>query len=172
MIVTLHGDKIDGRYALIQTDGKNWLAHRMKDQKRPHRRDLAPMLSTEGSVAKLKATQWAFEGKWDGYRLLVDADHGKLCVRSRSGRDVTGEYPQLEALAADLADHHVVLDGEVVALDEIGCAQLRRDAEPGALHARRVLGVRHPATRRAIAVARQVLRPRRKSWRRWPRAAE
>ena len=40
--------------------------------------DLAPMLATEGSVEKLKSTQWAFEGKWDGYRVLVDADHGKL----------------------------------------------------------------------------------------------
>ena len=78
------------------------------------------MLSTEGSVEKLKNTQWAFEGKWDGYRVLVDADHGKLCVRSRRGRDVTGEYPQFEALAADLADHHVILDGEAVALDESG----------------------------------------------------
>jgi bifunctional non-homologous end joining protein LigD len=120
VIVTLHGKKIDGRYALIQTDGKNWLAHRMKEQKSPRTGDLAPMLSTEGSVANLKASQWAFEGKWDGYRLLVDADHGALCLQSRRGRDVTREYPQLQALAADLADHHVVLDGEVVALDESG----------------------------------------------------
>nr|MDT0525829.1 hypothetical protein [Streptomyces sp. DSM 41633] len=78
------------------------------------------MLATEGSVAKLTAGQWAFEGKWDGYRLLVEADHGRLQLRSRSGRDVTAEYPQLEVLAADLADHHVVLDGEVVALDDSG----------------------------------------------------
>ena len=120
VIVTLHGDRISGRYALIQTDGKNWLAHRMKGQASPTAQDLAPMLSTDGSVERLKATQWAFEGKWDGYRLLVDADHGKLCLRSRSGRDVTGEYPLLQLLAADLADHHVVLDGEVVALDESG----------------------------------------------------
>ena len=41
-------------------------------------------------------------------------------LRSRSGRDVTKEYPQLHSLAADLADHHVVLDGEVVALDKSG----------------------------------------------------
>ncbi len=32
VIVTLHGERIYGRYALIQTEGKNWLAHRMKDQ--------------------------------------------------------------------------------------------------------------------------------------------
>jgi bifunctional non-homologous end joining protein LigD len=78
------------------------------------------MLATEGSVETLKASQWAFEGKWDGYRLLVEADHGSMRMRSRRGRDVTKEYPQLQSLAADLADHHVVLDGEVVALDASG----------------------------------------------------
>jgi DNA ligase D-like protein (predicted ligase)/DNA ligase D-like protein (predicted polymerase)/DNA ligase D-like protein (predicted 3'-phosphoesterase) len=120
VIVTLHGTKIDGRYALIQTDGKNWLAHRMKEQKQPQAGDLAPMLATEGSVANLKSSQWAFEGKWDGYRVIVDADHGNLSMRSRRGRVVTHEYPQFEALATDLADHHVILDGEAVALDESG----------------------------------------------------
>lgn len=120
VIVTLHGKKIDGRYALIQTDGKNWLAHRMKEQQRPQAGDLAPMLATEGSIDKLKSTQWAFEGKWDGYRVLVDANHGQLNLRSRRGRDVTDEYPQFDSLAADLADHHVILDGEAVALDESG----------------------------------------------------
>lgn len=120
VIITLHGSKVDGRYALIQTEGKNWLAHRMKDQGNPTFEDFAPMLATHGSIARHTARQWAFEGKWDGYRLLVDADHGKLCLKSRSGRDVTREFPQLQALAADLADHHVVLDGEIVALDERG----------------------------------------------------
>ncbi|BBY45883.1 ATP-dependent DNA ligase [Mycolicibacterium celeriflavum] len=120
VIINLRGKKIDGRYALIQTNGKNWLAHRMKDQKRPQSGDLAPMLSTEGSVARLKAGQWAFEGKWDGYRVIVDADRGRLTVRSRRGRDVTAEFTQFEALAADLAEHHVILDGEAVALDESG----------------------------------------------------
>jgi len=120
VIVTLHGAKIEGRYALIQTGGKNWLAHRMKEQATFSPKDMAPMLATHGSVERLNSVVWAFEGKWDGYRLLVDADHGALELRSRSGRDVTREFPQLEALAADLADHHVILDGEVVALDESG----------------------------------------------------
>lgn len=125
VIVTLHGGKIDGRYALIQTDGKNWLAHRMKDQQRPDAADLAPMLSTKGSVQRLTRGQWAFEGKWDGCRLIVEADRGRLSLRSRRGRDVTDEYPQLRALAADLADHHVILDGEAVALDESGVPSFR-----------------------------------------------
>jgi bifunctional non-homologous end joining protein LigD len=120
VIVTLRGSKIEGRYALIQTGGKNWLAHRMKEQAAFSPKDMAPMLATHGSVERLNSVVWAFEGKWDGYRLLVNADHGALELRSRSGRDVTREFPQLEALAADLAEHHVILDGEVVALDASG----------------------------------------------------
>jgi DNA ligase D-like protein (predicted polymerase)/DNA ligase D-like protein (predicted ligase)/DNA ligase D-like protein (predicted 3'-phosphoesterase) len=114
VIVNLQGAKVSGRYALIQTDGKNWLVHRMKDQ------GLQPMLATTGQVQGLSADEWAFEGKWDGYRLLVQADHGRLGLRARSGRDVTAEFPQLRSLAAELADHSVLLDGEVVALvDEV-----------------------------------------------------
>ena len=120
MIVDLYGQRISGRYALIQTNGDQWLAHRMKEQPAPHLQDFAPMLATLGSVDKLTAAQWAFEGKFDGYRLLVEVDHGRLRLQSRSGRDVTGEYPQLQSLAADLADHDVILDGEVVALDADG----------------------------------------------------
>ena len=120
VIVTLHGQRIRGRYALIQTDGNQWLAHRMKDQHVFDFDGLAPMLATHGSVAKLTASQWAFEAKWDGYRLLVEADHGELRLRSRSGRDLTDEFPQLRSLATDLGDHHAVLDGEVVALDASG----------------------------------------------------
>ncbi|WP_343573877.1 ATP-dependent DNA ligase [Mycobacterium sp.] len=120
VIVTLHGQRISGRYALIQTDGNQWLAHRMKDQHVFDFDDLAPMLATHGSVANLAAPQWAFEAKWDGYRLLVDADHGEVRLRSRSGRDLTAEFPQLRSLAAGLVDHHAVLDGEVVAFDASG----------------------------------------------------
>ncbi len=63
VIVTLHGSKVQGRYALIQTGGKNWLAHRMKDQPRADAPDLAPMLATHGSVAKLNAATMGVRGK-------------------------------------------------------------------------------------------------------------
>ncbi len=112
VIVNLHGSRVSGRYVLIQTEGKNWLVRRMKEQR------LQPMLATHGSVSRLSPDHWAFEGKWDGYRLLVDADHGRIRLTARSGRDVTGEFPQLQSLAADLAEHHVILDGEVVALQD------------------------------------------------------
>ncbi|HEX7323077.1 MAG TPA: ATP-dependent DNA ligase [Mycobacterium sp.] len=123
VLVTLHGERISGRYALIRTGGDQWLAHRTKDQPVfPSRefQELYPMLPTHGSVSKMTPAKWAFEGKWDGYRLLVDAEHGAVRLRSRSGRNVTAEHPRLRSVAADLAEHHAVLDGEVVALDEAG----------------------------------------------------
>ena len=120
VVVDLHGQRITGRYALIQTDGDQWLAHRMKDQSAVHVQDIAPMLATLGSVQKFTAGQWAFEGKFDGYRMLVEVDHGRLRLQTRNGRDVTSEYPRLRSIAAALADHHVILDGEVVALDSSG----------------------------------------------------
>lgn len=120
VIVDLRGQRISGRYALIQTDGDQWLAHRMKEQPTSHVQDLAPMLATLGSVDRLTAAQWSFEGKYDGYRLLVEVDHGRLRLQTRNGRDVTREFPKLQALADDLAGHHAILDGEVVALDGRG----------------------------------------------------
>jgi bifunctional non-homologous end joining protein LigD len=120
VIVTLHGQRISGRYALIQTNGNQWLAHRMKEQPTPHLADYSPMLTTLGSVEKLTGAQYGFEGKFDGYRLLVAIENGELRLQSRSGRDLTADYPQLQSLAVDLAGHDVILDGELVALDADG----------------------------------------------------
>ena len=120
VIAELDGKRISGRYALIKTGGDQWLAHRMKDQSRPEVRDLAPMLATLRAVDTLRAGQYAFEGKYDGYRMLVAADHGRLRLQSRNGRDVTDEFPQLRPLGELLAEHRVILDGEVVALDSRG----------------------------------------------------
>ncbi len=84
---------------------------------------IKPMLCKDTRIDRLSAREWAFEGKWDGYRLIVEANHGALTATSRSGRDVTAEFPRLASLAALLIEYHVVLDGEVVALDADGVPQ-------------------------------------------------
>ena len=58
---------------------------------------------------------WVHEVKWDGMRLLADVQDGRLSLTSRTGRDVTAAFPELEPLAAAYED--MLLDGEVVALD-------------------------------------------------------
>ncbi|MFQ6171037.1 non-homologous end-joining DNA ligase [Oryzobacter sp. R7] len=73
-----------------------------------------PMLAT---VAERVPTgdAWVHEVKWDGMRVLVDVRDGKVTVWSRSERDVTAAFPELDALADAYDD--MLLDGEVVALE-------------------------------------------------------
>lgn len=126
IIVDLHGDRFQGRYALIRTDGKQWLIHRMSEPDvpvapvaEPVPRDLRPMLASTEAVDTLDGG-WAFEGKWDGYRVLIRLLDGRLTLTSRSGIDLTADYPVLAPLADDLAGLDVVLDGELVVIDPTG----------------------------------------------------
>lgn len=57
-----------------------------------------------------------FEIKWDGFRTMAHVEHRSLRLVSRSGRDVTAQYPELASLAA-LPDGSVV-DGEIVFLQD------------------------------------------------------
>ncbi|MGL5864271.1 MAG: non-homologous end-joining DNA ligase [Dermatophilaceae bacterium] len=75
---------------------------------------LRPMLAT---VAECVPTgpDWVHEVKWDGMRVLVDVRGGAVTVWSRTARDVTAAFPELDALGAAYDD--MLLDGEVVALE-------------------------------------------------------
>jgi bifunctional non-homologous end joining protein LigD len=70
---------------------------------------LLPMLATAGPLPLGDA--WAYEVKWDGYRVLAAVEGGRTTLRSRRGRDVTLELPEIRL---DLPD--CLVDGEVVAL--------------------------------------------------------
>lgn len=67
---------------------------------------------------------WAYEMKWDGIRALAhigpDVGSGKVMLVSRTGRDVSGTYPELQGLAGAVGEHQVVLDGEIVAFGPDG----------------------------------------------------
>jgi bifunctional non-homologous end joining protein LigD len=71
------------------------------------------MLATPGALPA--GPEWLFEVKWDGMRLIADVVDGKVRLISRSGRDVTANFPELAELARLAPD--VLLDGEVVLLD-------------------------------------------------------
>ncbi|RJQ75190.1 DNA ligase [Pseudonocardiaceae bacterium YIM PH 21723] len=62
---------------------------------------------------------WAYEFKWDGVRAIARIGADGVEVSGRSGRDITGTYPELQRLAEDVPPG-VALDGEIVALDDEG----------------------------------------------------
>ncbi|GAA0805090.1 hypothetical protein Sya03_23520 [Spirilliplanes yamanashiensis] len=85
------------------------------------------MLATAGPAPR--GPGWAYEFKWDGVRAVVHLLGGRVQAFSRNDRDITASYPELAEVAALLAGHDAVLDGEIVALDAAGrpsFAQLQR----------------------------------------------
>ena len=119
-IVTLHGDKVHGRYALFQTDGNNWMIHRMDPPEDPTREPMpehiAPMLATLAELPH-DESRYAFEIKWDGVRAISYVDGGRARFESRRGNDITSRYPELRGLGPALGATPAVLDGEIVAFD-------------------------------------------------------
>jgi bifunctional non-homologous end joining protein LigD len=69
---------------------------------------------------------WAFEMKWDGYRVVAVCDGPEVSLFSRTGKDMTDTYPEVADALADRALPDTVLDGEVVAVGPDGVPSFSR----------------------------------------------
>lgn len=123
VMVTLHGNRVDGRYVLFQTRGKDWMIHRMSPpdesvERMPER--IQPMLAQPVRSLPRADEDYAYEFKWDGARALVFCRPGEVRAISRSGEDITRRYPELQRLMEPMGSRTAILDGEIVALDESG----------------------------------------------------
>jgi len=125
--VRLHGERVQGRYALFPLDKgedpKDWMIHRMDAPADPAAEPmpdkLVPMLARLSTLPS-DDERWAYEIKWDGVRAICHSEPGRLRLHSRNLLDITPRYPELSRLNRALSHHRAVLDGEVVALDESG----------------------------------------------------
>ena len=129
VILTFRGDRVQGRYALFRTRGKDWMIHRMDPPDDPAREpvptDLEPMLAKPGRLPRDDAA-YGHEVKWDGVRALVAVEGGRAVARGRSGRDITAAYPELRELGRAMGATEVLLDGELVAFDADGRPSFER----------------------------------------------
>ncbi len=88
-------------------------------RKAPMPADVEPMLAT--LIEKpFSDPAWIFELKWDGMRILARISRGRCELRSRRGRVVTAQFPELAELPARFAAEEFIVDGEAVVLDEQG----------------------------------------------------
>src|SRR4051794_2122101 len=91
----------------------------------PHR--VAPMLLPLGLPPAVARDQGALELKWDGMRAQFRvARDGSWCLRSRSGRNCSDQFPELAHVADALHGQDALLDGELVCLDSNGCPDFHR----------------------------------------------
>jgi len=79
---------------------------------------ISPMLAVLSDMPAAEE-DYAFEFKWDGYRILCFFDGRRVRLESRNQKNYTLRFPEICGLAEHLP-YPVVLDGEMVALDAAG----------------------------------------------------
>jgi bifunctional non-homologous end joining protein LigD len=128
VIAVFHGERVQGRYALFQTRGKDWMIHRMDPPALgvgPMPEAIEPMKARTGDLPAADAA-FGYEIKWDGIRAVARLDRGHLDLTGRSGTDFTSRYPELRGLGGALGGTRAILDGEIVAFDEQGRPSFER----------------------------------------------
>lgn len=63
---------------------------------------------------------WAYELKWDGYRLAIHIEPNGVRIITRGGHDWTHRFPAIAEAASRLGVGTAILDGEAVVLDDVG----------------------------------------------------
>jgi bifunctional non-homologous end joining protein LigD len=133
--VTFHGEHLKGRYGLFPIghggDGKDdWMIHRMDPPDDPGREPMPeriiPMMARSSNTVPRDQEHWGFEIKWDGVRAIAYAQPGRLRLESRNLNEITGAYPEVRGILDQLGMHEAVLDGEIVAFDELGKPSFER----------------------------------------------
>ena len=156
VMVTFHGEKVQGKYVLFKTGGKNWMIHRMDPPADPSRelmpRGLRPMVASEGALPDDDG--WGFEVDWDGARAVVGSDGGRIeanglrpggAGKATEFEDLLKVAPELRALGLALGALPVVLDGELVAFGD--------DGRPDNGRLERRLAVKSDATARRLSTS-------------------
>jgi bifunctional non-homologous end joining protein LigD len=94
-------------------------------QPAPDAARLRPMLATAGEQP-FRGAGWWFELKYDGVRTLAEKRGATARLFARSGAERTQQYPEVANALRHLPLEHVVLDGEIVALDASGRSSFER----------------------------------------------
>jgi bifunctional non-homologous end joining protein LigD len=76
----------------------------------------APHQSGQGA----RRPDWLHEVKYDGYRMMLIREHGRVRPISRGGHDWARRFPLIVTAAPKLRQEHFVIDGEAVVISPDG----------------------------------------------------
>ena len=118
----LHGRRYPGLEFHFVKTRTDWLAFLASAQTAPLVASpprMQPMLA-EGGGTPFDDPRYWFEPKMDGIRCLAELSTGQTVLRTRTGRDVTAQYPEIHTIHELVNQVNAVIDGEIVAFDEDG----------------------------------------------------
>ena len=104
---TLHGEKLQGCWALVRMDDKNWLLMKEKDQ---------PAIQLQ--LCKLvkeppREDGWVYELKYDGWRVLSTVENGSASLQTRNDNDCTQKFKSIARALSKLGQDFII-DGEMM----------------------------------------------------------
>jgi len=104
-------------YKIFKTKNAQWLLE-CEPKINSKLSDYKPMLADAGKNIP-NSKDYFFEVKWDGIRVLIYVKDEQIRIMSRSGRDITKQFPELQ-IPERFRVEEAVLDGEIVVLDKKG----------------------------------------------------
>jgi bifunctional non-homologous end joining protein LigD len=133
-VVVLHGAKVEGKYALFATRGRDWMIHRMDPPADATRKavptGLRPMHATvteDADPATRGGETWVVELLWRGERVLVTTEPGDVRVHTADGRELTAALPDVRRLGRATGSLEAVFDGVLAEVDSDGRPTGARD---------------------------------------------
>ncbi|MEE9373857.1 MAG: non-homologous end-joining DNA ligase [Saprospiraceae bacterium] len=116
---SLSSNLISGEYKLYKLKENQWLVEMISsggDAKKIYK----PMLAEASKQIPVEG--YSYEVKWDGIRALLYFDNDKVTIYSRSGRDITEQFPEFQKPNVFEVEYGV-FDAEIVVLDAEGKPQ-------------------------------------------------
>ena len=83
---------------------------------------IEPMLAKKAPDG-IPEGEYIFETKWDGMRVIVQREDGRIRLWTRRGQEVTDRFPEL--LLHDTFYHDGIFDGEICCFDDDGKSNFR-----------------------------------------------
>jgi bifunctional non-homologous end joining protein LigD len=80
---------------------------------------IEPCLAALSGTAP-SSSDFVHEVKFDGYRIQARIGGGRATLKTRKGLDWTEKFPTVAEACEPLADHNLILDGEIASIDESG----------------------------------------------------
>jgi bifunctional non-homologous end joining protein LigD len=113
----LSGGKITGNYKLYRTEETKWLIEKTELGLLVDSMPLQHMLCN--TTHKI-TSNYFFEIKWDGIRVMIKKVGSEIVIYSKSGKLLTDKFPDIVAAIANMDCQVALLDGEIVCLNSSG----------------------------------------------------
>lgn len=116
----LYSPELEGEFRMHNTKGKEWLLERVDRSQWDRNTLIAPMLASSSTTLPANADLFQYEVKLDGIRVTIRVNEDTLQIFSRSGRDITNQFPELIQAREDLNVSIASFEAEIVCLDKQG----------------------------------------------------